>query len=420
MKYIFTKGETSVMVHVFIQDSSSSTGAGLAGLDQTSSIVGGYVRQNSVGLALAVDENVVTEGTYAAPTTDNQVRIGTPANMIDGVYELHFHDDLFAAGGPDYVTISLSGAANMAPLLLEIQLTDIDLNTASVPQTADNDTILSSINIANGAVESDLTYIHGTALTETAGQLAAAFKKFFDVAAPTATALSLPDAVPGAAGGGFIAGTNAATVITTSLTTAFTGNLTGDVGGNVDGTVAGKTPSEAGDAMNLAADAIKKVSYDESTAWPLLAADVAATQIARVGADSDTLKTLSDEIAAVKAETASIQTETTALDTLTKAAGDGDLAAILVDTIEIGAAGAGLTNISLPSDALDNIVVSDLAGIPASAAKLVDAIAILFMALRNKQTATSGQQTIGNDAGATIATAVLSDAAGTTTKGEYA
>jgi len=49
------------------------------------------------------------------------------------------------------------------------------------------------------------------------------------------------------------------------------------------------------------------------------------------------------DIIAVKAETASIQTETTALDTLTKAAGDGDLAAILVDTAEIGAAGVGLT-----------------------------------------------------------------------------
>ncbi|KKL75969.1 hypothetical protein LCGC14_2049600, partial [marine sediment metagenome] len=41
---------------------------------------------------------------------------------------------------------------------------------------------------------------------------------------------------------------------------------------------------------------------------------------------------ISADIAAVKAETASIQVETTALDTLTKAAGDGDLAAVLLDT----------------------------------------------------------------------------------------
>lgn len=46
-------------------------------------------------------------------------------------------------------------------------------------------------------------------------------------------------------------------------------------------------------------DGITKLKFDESTAWPLLAADTGATQVARVGADSDTLETLSDEIAAI-------------------------------------------------------------------------------------------------------------------------
>lgn len=75
----------------------------------------------------------------------------------------------------------------------------------------------------------DLSRILGTALTETAGLIAAGFKKFFNVATPTGTVNSLADAVPGAAGGGFIAGTNAATTVTTSFTTTFTGNLTGSV-----------------------------------------------------------------------------------------------------------------------------------------------------------------------------------------------
>jgi len=47
----------------------------------------------------------------------------------------------------------------------------------------------------------DLVAILGTALTETTGLLAGAFKKFFNVAAPTGTANSLPDAVPGTTGG---------------------------------------------------------------------------------------------------------------------------------------------------------------------------------------------------------------------------
>lgn len=97
---------------------------------------------------------------------------------------------------------------------------------------------------------------------------------------------------------------------TMDIVGSITGNLSGSVGsvtgavgsvaGNVDGlvtgTVAGKTPAEAGDAMNLAADAIKAVSYDETTAFPVKSDDSAATQIARVGADGDTLETLSDQI----------------------------------------------------------------------------------------------------------------------------
>lgn len=54
---------------------------------------------------------------------------------------------------------------------------------------------------ANGRIDVSLKAILGTALTETAGQIAAAFKKFFDKASPTGTVNSLPDAVPGAAGG---------------------------------------------------------------------------------------------------------------------------------------------------------------------------------------------------------------------------
>jgi len=60
----------------------------------------------------------------------------------------------------------------------------------------------------------------------------------------------------------------------------------------------------------LADDVITAGKFDESTAFPLKSADTGSTQVARVGADSDTLETLSDEIAAVKAETAAILDDT--------------------------------------------------------------------------------------------------------------
>jgi hypothetical protein len=71
--------------------------------------------------------------------------------------------------------------------------------------------------------------------------------------------------------------------------------------------------------VTLADDAITNAKFDETSAFPVKSADTGATQIARVGADSDTLETLSDEIAAVKAETAAIVEDTgTTLDTLVK------------------------------------------------------------------------------------------------------
>lgn len=129
MKKQIVKGSTSQIVTVFIQDDTATDGVGLGSLDQNSSIVGGYVREGATGLALAVNEDVATEGTYQAPTSGS-VRIGTPANMTTGTYELHFHNDLFAAGA-DSVFITLHGATDMAPLIIEIQLTTFNLNSST-------------------------------------------------------------------------------------------------------------------------------------------------------------------------------------------------------------------------------------------------------------------------------------------------
>lgn len=48
--------------------------------------------------------------------------------------------------------------------------------------------------------------------------------------------------------------------------------------------------------VTLANDAITAAKFDESTAYPLKSADTGATAVARTGADSDTLGTLSDQL----------------------------------------------------------------------------------------------------------------------------
>lgn len=58
-------------------------------------------------------------------------------------------------------------------------------------------------------------------------------------------------------------------------------------------------PSKAGDLMGLSADAITAAKFDESTAFPVKSADTGATEIARTGADGDTLETISDQLDAV-------------------------------------------------------------------------------------------------------------------------
>jgi hypothetical protein len=79
---------------------------------------------------------------------------------------------------------------------------------------------------------------------------------------------------------------------------------------NLDTTVSSRGTADPGDEMNLANDAITSAKYDETTAFPVASADSGSTEIARTGADGDTLETLSDEIAAVQSDVTGIKANT--------------------------------------------------------------------------------------------------------------
>lgn len=109
-----------------------------------------------------------------------------------------------------------------------------------------------------------------------------------------------------------------------------------------------------------------------------------------------------------------------------------DTAAILVDTAEIGAAGAGLTDVGGMSTAMKaevnaevvDVLVTDthaeVAGVPAATSSLKDKICWLFTLARNKITQTSTTQTLRNNAdSANVATSTVSDAAGTFTRDKW-
>lgn len=120
MKLSLKAGTTSKMVDIFVQDSSSTTGAGLTGLVYNSGSLTAYYHRENDSSATAITLATMTVGTWA---TGGFKEISS-ANM-PGLYQLGIPDAALASGSK-YVIIMLKGAANMAPVVLEIELTAWD------------------------------------------------------------------------------------------------------------------------------------------------------------------------------------------------------------------------------------------------------------------------------------------------------
>jgi hypothetical protein len=124
-KITIKKASTDVTTYVFIQDSSKTTGAGLTGLAyNTADLVASYVRPLAARQALSLATLAAVDSAHS----DGGFKEIDATNM-PGVYRLDLPDAVCATG-VNSVVVMLKGAANMAPVVLEIQLTDFDLNTA--------------------------------------------------------------------------------------------------------------------------------------------------------------------------------------------------------------------------------------------------------------------------------------------------
>jgi len=145
-KLALKKGSTDVSVYLFAQDSSKTTGAGLTGLAyNTASLTAYYVRP----LGSATQITLATQTVTGAHADGGFVEVDS-TNM-PGVYRLDLPDAVCASGVPS-VVVMLKGAANLAPVLLEIQLTDFDLNDAT-PNVTVSDIAANAIDA--GAVKAD-------------------------------------------------------------------------------------------------------------------------------------------------------------------------------------------------------------------------------------------------------------------------
>ena len=125
MKLILKKGATSNSVLVFIQDSSSLVGAGLTGLVYNSgSLTAYYCRPGAAAAAITLATLVAVTSAWSSGGFKE-----IDATNMPGVYRLDIPDAVLAAGA-DSAVVMLKGATNMAPLLLEIQLSSVDLNSS--------------------------------------------------------------------------------------------------------------------------------------------------------------------------------------------------------------------------------------------------------------------------------------------------
>lgn len=126
-KLILKAGSTSVRLHVFIQDSSSTTGAGLTGLVYNSSgLTCYYARPGSTAAAVSL----VTQTVTGAYSSGGFVEID--ATNMPGWYRLDVPNAVLASGVL-CAGMMLRGATNMAPLPLEIQLTAQDFQAQTFP-----------------------------------------------------------------------------------------------------------------------------------------------------------------------------------------------------------------------------------------------------------------------------------------------
>jgi hypothetical protein len=135
-QYIIERGATSVILHVFIEASNATTGAGMTGnAYNTSGLVitahrPGEASVTVYSVAASTIEDITTIGTFAAPTATKIRFKAVDGTNAPGWYELHLDDSLLnTTSSRRGLTIHLRGITNMRPATISIQLVGVDLQT---------------------------------------------------------------------------------------------------------------------------------------------------------------------------------------------------------------------------------------------------------------------------------------------------
>jgi len=165
-------GVADQTIDLFIQDSSSTIGAGLAALAFNSASLVCYYRKGATGAATQL--TLATQTVAGAHSDGGFVLIND--TTMKGVYRLDLSDTMVATAG--MLTIYLYGAANMAPVVAEIEVVSVNkfdavrMGMTALPNAAaeaagglyTRGTGAGQINqAANGQVDANVTHAAGTA-----------------------------------------------------------------------------------------------------------------------------------------------------------------------------------------------------------------------------------------------------------------
>lgn len=132
------KASTDVTLYVFVQDSASTTGGGKTGIAyNAASLVAYYVRP--LGTATAI--TLATQTVGGAHSDGGWVEVD--ATNMPGLYRFDLPDAVCATG-VNSVAIMVKGAADMAPLTLEVELVAYDPQSATSLGLSNLDTTVGS------------------------------------------------------------------------------------------------------------------------------------------------------------------------------------------------------------------------------------------------------------------------------------
>lgn len=205
-------GATSQSVNIFVQDSSKTDGSGLAGLVFNTAGLAAYYTFNGTNAAATA----ITLATLAAVNSafsSGGFKEIDPTNM-PGLYRLDIPNAALVTAKGRSVVIMLRGATNMAPVLLEVELTGWD--NQLVPGAAGGMFIAG----ANAA-----TSITGALTANVTGNLSGS------VGSVTGAVGSVTGAV------GSVTGAVGSVTGAVGSVTGAVGSVTGNVGGNVTGSI---------------------------------------------------------------------------------------------------------------------------------------------------------------------------------------